>query len=79
MDLITQARALYEGADAAHDFDHVLRVLALVRRIKPAEEAAIRLLEVATLLHDIARAEEVRSGLDHALAGAERARGIVRG
>ncbi len=78
MDLIAQARALYEGADAAHDFDHVLRVLTLVRRIGPAEGADMRLLEVATLLHDIARAEEVRSGVDHARAGAARAQEIVR-
>ena len=78
MDLIERARALYEGVDAAHDFDHVLRVLALVRHIGPREGADMRLLEAATLLHDIARGEEARSGVDHALAGAERARAIVR-
>ncbi len=77
-DLIERARALYRGADAAHDFDHVLRVLALVRRIGPAEGADMRLLEVATLLHDIARSEEGRTGVDHARAGAEQAREIVR-
>jgi uncharacterized protein len=78
MDLIGRARALYERADAAHDFDHVLRVLTLVRRIGPAEGADMRILEVATLLHDIARAEEVRSGVDHALVGAERAESLVQ-
>jgi uncharacterized protein len=77
VDLIAQARALYRGADAAHDFDHVLRILALVRRIGPAEGADMRILEVATLLHDIARADEARSGLDHARAGAERAQHIA--
>jgi len=78
MDLIARARALYTGRDATHDFDHVLRVLTLVRRIGPAEGADMRVLGVATLLHDIAREEEARTGVDHALAGAERARGIVR-
>ncbi len=78
MDLIEQARALYADGDAAHDFDHVLRVLALVRRIGPAEGADMRILEVATLLHDIARADEVHGGADHALAGAERAGPLVR-
>ncbi len=78
MDLIGRAQALYEGTDAAHDFDHVRRVLALVRRIGPAEGADMRILEVATLLHDIARGEEVRCGVDHARVGAERAREIVR-
>lgn len=77
MDLIERARALYTGTDTAHDFDHVLRVLALVRRIGPAEGADMRLLEAATLLHDIARADEARHGVDHARAGAERAREIV--
>ncbi len=77
-DLIGRARELYEGSDAAHDFDHVLRVLALVRRIGPAEGANMRLLEVATLLHDIGRAEEARTGADHAQVGARRARQIVR-
>jgi uncharacterized protein len=73
-----RARALYAETDAAHDFDHVLRVLALVRRIGPAEGADMHLLEVATLLHDVARADEVKAGVDHAQAGAERARQIVQ-
>lgn len=78
MDLIERARALYTGDDAAHDFDHVLRVLALVRHIGPREGADMRILEAATLLHDVARSEEARCGVDHALAGAERSRTIVR-
>ena len=78
MDLLERARALYTVTDTAHDFDHVRRVLALVRRIGPAEGADMRLLEVATLLHDIARADEVANGVDHALAGAERACAIVQ-
>jgi uncharacterized protein len=76
-EMIERARAFYRGADAAHDFDHVLRVLALVRRIGPAEGANMRLLEVATLLHDIARAEEGHTGVDHAQAGASQAREIA--
>jgi uncharacterized protein len=78
LDLVERARALYADTDTAHDFDHVLRVLTLVRRIGPAEGADMRLLEVATLLHDIARADEVENGGDHAQAGAERARTIVQ-
>jgi len=77
LDLIERARALYAETDTAHDFEHVLRVLALVRRIGPAEGANMRLLEVATLLHDIARADEIADGADHALAGAAQAREIV--
>ena len=78
MDPVERARVLYAGTDTAHDFDHVLRVLTLVRRIGPAEGADMRLLEVATLLHDIARASEVETGVDHARAGAERAQAIAQ-
>lgn len=78
MDLINRARTYYAETDTAHDFDHVLRVLMLVRRIGPAEGADMRLLEAATLLHDIARADEVENGVDHAQAGAERAGAIVQ-
>jgi len=78
MELIERARALYAETDTAHDFEHVLRVLALVRRIGPAEGADMRLLEAAALLHDIARADEVARGVDHAQEGAARAHGIAR-
>jgi uncharacterized protein len=78
MDLIDRARAYYAETDTAHDFDHVLRVLALVQRIGPAEGADMRLLEAATLLHDVARADEVARGVDHAQEGAARAQSIVQ-
>jgi uncharacterized protein len=66
---IDQARALYDGADSAHAFDHVLRVLALAEHIAAQEGAEVEIVRTATLLHDIARAEP-----DHHLRGAERAR-----
>ena len=76
---IDQARQHYHGADAAHDFDHVLRVLALVERIGPAEGADMPVLVAATLLHDVARADELAGGPCHARAGAGRARQILSG
>jgi uncharacterized protein len=66
---IEQARALYDDADSAHAFDHVLRVLALAERIAREEGADLAIVRTATLLHDIARHEP-----DHHLRGAERAR-----
>lgn len=69
---IEQARLLYEGAEAAHAFDHVLRVLALAERIARAEGANLLIVRTATLLHDIARREP-----DHHLRGAERARALL--
>jgi uncharacterized protein len=76
---IEEARQYYTGSDAAHDFDHVLRVLALAERIGQAEGAALDIVRTATLLHDVARDEEDRTGACHAKTGAERARQILAG
>jgi len=76
---IEEARRHYQGADAAHDFDHVLRVLRLAERIGAAEGAAMAVLRAAALLHDVARAAEQAGGPCHAQAGAARAREILRG
>ncbi len=74
---VEEARAYYTGSDGAHDFDHVLRVLALAERIGKAEGADMEVLRAAALLHDLARAEEMRGGPDHAQAGAQRAREVL--
>ena len=76
---IEEARQYYTDSDAAHDFDHVLRVLALVERIGQADGAAMEIVRTATLLHDVARAEEERTGACHARVGAEQARQILAG
>ena len=69
---IDEARRLYDDGDTAHDFDHVLRVLALAERIAKAEGANIEIVRTAALLHDIAHGEP-----DHHLRGAERARELL--
>jgi len=69
---IDEARRLYGDDDAAHDFDHVLRVLALAERIGEAEGADMDIVRPAALLHDIAHDEPA-----HHLRGAERARGVL--
>ncbi len=71
---IEHARALYDGGDAAHAFDHVLRVLRLAEHIAESEGADLEIVRTATLLHDIARQEP-----DHHLRGAERARALLAG
>lgn len=71
---IEQARALYNGADAAHSFDHILRVLAMAEHLAAAEGADLEIVRTATLLHDIARLEP-----DHQQLGAARAREILAG
>lgn len=74
---IEQARAYYHGAESAHDFDHVLRVLALAEKLARAEGADLEIVRAAVLLHDIARADEDTTGGDHAEMAATRARKIL--
>lgn len=76
---IEQARQYYHEADPAHDFDHVLRVLALAERIGAAEGADMGILRPAVLLHDIGRPEELRDGRCHAQVGAQKAQHILTG
>ena len=76
---VEEASRLYLENDTAHDFDHVLRVLALAERIGRAEGADLEIVQAAALLHDVARAEEKGSGAWHAQAGAQRAREILQG
>jgi uncharacterized protein len=72
---IQEARQHYVGADAAHDFDHVLRVLALAERLARSEGADLEIVRAAALLHDMARGQ----GADHAQAGADLARRLLAG
>ncbi len=66
---IDEVRPLYQN-DAAHDLDHVLRVLANAERIGQAEGADMAIVRTATLLHDIARVDQSHTGRDHAIVGA---------
>ncbi|MBI3537413.1 MAG: HD domain-containing protein [Chloroflexi bacterium] len=74
---VDDARAFYTGAESAHDFDHILRVLALAKRLARVERADLTIVRAAVLLHDIARADEDASGKDHAQLAAERAHSIL--
>ena len=76
---VDEARLQYSGEDAAHDFEHVLRVLKLAERIGQAEGADMEILRAAVLLHDVARVAEDQGGPCHAEAGAQRARQILSG
>jgi uncharacterized protein len=76
---IDKARSYYGDNDAVHDFDHVLRVLALAERIGQAEGADMEVMRAAALLHDVAREQADAEGLDHAAIGAERAWEILAG
>ncbi len=66
---IEQARQLYQGAEAVHDFDHVLRVLALAECLGQAEGADLEVVQAAALLHDVARGRR-KTESDRSTAGA---------
>jgi uncharacterized protein len=66
------ARTLYQNADAAHAFDHALRVTRLAERLARAEGADLAIVRTAALLHDVADQRE-----NHHLAGAEQARALL--
>ena len=76
MTTVEQARSIYHN-DSAHDFDHVLPVLANAGHIGRIEGANLDILRTATLLHDIARADQNQTGQNHAAEGARRARIIL--
>ncbi len=52
MPTIEQARQWYRGADAVHDFDHVLRVYRMAERLAGEEGGDMEIVRAAALLHD---------------------------
>ena len=76
---IDEARRYYGDSDAVHDFDHVLRVLALAERIGQEEGADMEIVRAAVLLHDVGREQADAIGLDHAAVGAEKVSDILAG
>jgi uncharacterized protein len=76
---IDEARSYYGDSDAVHDFDHVLRVLALAEHIGQAEGADMEIVRAAVLLHDVGRARADAEEIDHAVLGAAQAREILTG
>jgi len=76
---IEEARRYYTTADPVHDFDHILRVLALVERIGQLEGADMEILRTATLLHDASGATPGETGRgNHHLSSAEVARAVLQ-
>lgn len=69
-----------EGSeDAAHDYDHIVRVMALADTIQAREGGDLPIIWAAVALHDIGQARERRYGGDHAQLGAEMAADLLNG
>lgn len=75
-----EARAILDGEQACHDWDHTLRVrhnAAIIVRGEPDAEPLV--VDVAAILHDIARPQELADhrAVDHAVLGADMAAGLL--
>ena len=69
-----------EGAeDAAHDYDHLVRVMALAETIQAREGGDLPTIWASVALHDIGQARERLYGGDHAVIGAELAGELLNG
>lgn len=74
-----KAKAYFKDASGCHDWTHVERVVKLAMKIGKIEKTDLDVLEVAALLHDIGRKEEMKSkgSFCHAEKGAEMARVVL--
>lgn len=71
---------LDEGSeDAAHDYDHLVRVIALADKIQATEGGDLPTIWAAVALHDLGQERERRYGGDHALIGAALAEELLTG
>ena len=71
---------LDEGSeDAAHDYDHLVRVIALADKIQATEGGDLPTIWAAVALHDLGQELERRDGGDHALIGAALAEELLTG
>ena len=79
LDLARQAMAREGSSDAAHDYDHLVRVTALAETIQAHEGGDLPIIWAAVAFHDIGQERERLHGGDHALIGAELAEEILAG
>jgi uncharacterized protein len=73
---IDEIRQLYVHGDAAHDFDHVLRVTRLAEYIARQEGADRDVVQAAALFHDVPVPNEYRR--DHHMAAADFAQRFLK-
>jgi uncharacterized protein len=74
-----EAMKMLKSAKGSHDWEHTERVCGLAFHIAEKEDADIKVVKYAAVLHDIARYQEDRSGgkIDHAAQGAKMAKKLL--
>jgi uncharacterized protein len=78
LELARQFMADEGSEDAAHDYDHLVRVIALADKIQASEGGDPSTIWAAVALHDIGQERERRHGGDHASIGAELAAQLLK-
>ena len=75
-----EAEKYFKGASGCHDWTHIERVRVLALKLGKKEKANLQILEVATILHDISRKQEMKNGgkFCHAEEGAKIAKKILK-
>ena len=75
-----EAKKYFKNASGCHDWTHIERVKILALKIGKKEKANLQILEVATILHDIGRKQEMKSKgkFCHAEEGAKIAKKILK-
>ena len=76
---IEEARSWYQGTDAVHNFDHILRVYRMAERLAKAEGADLEIVRAAALLHDSRGSdpESVEGRMGHHQASAKFAGAVL--
>jgi uncharacterized protein len=77
LELANEAMKREESGDASHDYDHLVRVMALADAIQAHEGGDLPTIWAAVAFHDIGQERERRHGGDHALIGAEMAADLL--
>ncbi|MDQ2715198.1 MAG: HD domain-containing protein, partial [Chloroflexota bacterium] len=80
--LLTLAKETMEregNNDAAHDHEHIARVITIAESIQAHEGGDLPTIWAAVALHDSGQVRERQHGGDHALIGAEMAGELLSG
>jgi len=79
LSLAKETMAREGSEDAAHDYDHLERTMALAEAIQAQEGGNLPAIRAAVAFHDIGQVREQKYGGDHALIGADMAAELLTG